>query len=106
MDRALATWLRVILLFVLATVPFAIMLPVPADSHYKFIPGGFVFFYFLTGLAWCCLFIYTWVHAGFRAQKRLLWMLPLVLFAFGLPGYIVCFYVAVWVQALRGVAPP
>jgi hypothetical protein len=57
MDRAIATSLRATLLFVLAAVPFAIMLRVRDDSYYKFIPGGSVFFYFLTGLGWCCLFI-------------------------------------------------
>jgi hypothetical protein len=99
--------IRLLLLVVLAAVPFAIFLRNPTGSYFKSMPGGSSFFYFFTGLTWCSLFAYNcYTASSWRELKGLLWMSPLALFAFGLPGFIVWFYTAIFVGGLRGVAPP
>lgn len=97
---------RVALLFVLAAIPFLIILYFPEAASYRSIPGGWMSFYFCTGFTWCSLFVYTCYRGTYHQFKRLLWLLPLVLFATGVPAFIIWLYVGSWVQALRGVAPP
>jgi len=100
------TTLRVILLFAFAVAPFVIGLNFPEAKSYKWFPGGPVFFYFLTGMFWCCLFTYTWVRASLMAQKWPLGLLPLVLFAFGFPAFWIWLGIAMTVQSIRGGAIP
>jgi hypothetical protein len=56
--------LRVILLFLLAIVPFVMAVNFPVEKYYRFIPGGAVICYLCTGLTWCSLFINTCYHTS------------------------------------------
>lgn len=98
--------IRITLLFVFALVPFVIQLRFIESTSYNWIPGGGFTFYFLTGLAWCLLFAYTYYGTSGRLRKKLLWLLPLLLFATGGPAFYILLGVGFWIQSLRGVAPP
>jgi hypothetical protein len=96
---------RVALLFALALIPFAIQVRFPLQESYSLIPGGGPAFYVLTGLTWCSLVAYTYSRATAAQRKRLLWLLPLVLFATG-SAYLVWLALGIGVQSFRGGAMP
>jgi len=97
--------LNVALLLVWAVVPVTVMLASPG-AQFSILSGGGGTFCFLWGLAWCLFFAYAWHRADPAKEKHLLWMLPLVLFAFGIPAYYAILCVVVMIQTARGVAPP
>jgi len=79
--------IQVVLLFVLAIVPFYIVWSDPTGAHYRFLSGnGYLWFCIPTGVLWCSVFTYFFVRASARDRLKLLFLSPLALFAFGEPA--------------------
>jgi len=98
--------LLVILLCSFAAVPYAVLVYFPEDRYYAWFPGGMICFFFSTGVMWCSLFAFTCNRATSRQFKRLLWLLPLVLFAAGVPARLIWLAVGFWWVGYRGGALP
>jgi hypothetical protein len=57
-------------------------------------------------LIWCALFVNTCYRAdNMRQFKRLLWLLPLVLFAFVAPAGLIWLAFSLWLAGLEGKPP-
>jgi hypothetical protein len=92
--------LKVILLLVFGIIPSALLLRDPTDAHFGY-P-----FYVSYGLLWCTLFTYFYIRTDATQRRKLLWMSPLVLFAFAVPVFVLYVWIAMWVQFDRGGALP
>jgi hypothetical protein len=93
--------LTVSVLCIAALIPFVLSFEEVPLMHVRPFEGpAYVPFCMVSGLLWCALFTLFFVRSSASERKKMLWLLPLVLFAFSFPAAYVTLWLAfAWAEA-------
>jgi len=94
---------RIALLIGCALAPFAVTFVVPAMPWFG---RAYYIYCAVCGLAWCFLYAYFFARSTGEQRSGLLWLLPLLIFAFCVPGDFLYLVAAFAKAGLNGNPPP
>ncbi len=97
---------KVIAIAAAALLPFLVSVPGLSILGLGVPGGNYGRFWILSGLSWCLLFASIYAFSKNADRKKLLWLLPLVLFAFTFPVAYAFLWLAFMWEAAHGRAVP